>query len=117
MTEPPSYHDLYVTTEQIPRTRLFDLPYGLEVNCSRVTGWTLWDMNPPPSEIAGEYDTNWLVLDVAGHVIVDSRYTDADLGVGQECPHCGDTYHDLPEHLELNYKGCGDMAAGRTPER
>jgi hypothetical protein len=81
----PSYHDLYITTAQIPRTSIFNLPYGLQVTCNRVAGWELWDMDQmqrpsglSPSRgvlIAGEYDgpDKWLVLDVAGHVIVDSR--------------------------------------------
>lgn len=81
----PRYHDLHITTAQIPRTSIFNLPYGLQVTCSRVSGWELWDMNQvqhpkglPASrgvQIAGEYDgpEKWLVLDVAGHVIVDSR--------------------------------------------
>jgi hypothetical protein len=80
-----SYHDLYITTAQIPRTRLFNLPYGLWVTCSRVAGWELWDMSRnqnhetlPPSKgalMAGEYADpgKWLVLDVAGYIIVDSR--------------------------------------------
>lgn len=81
----PTYHDLYITTRRIPRTRIFDLPYGLEVNCCRVAGWTLWDMSRetpgtgriPPSrglKVAGEYEEagRGLRLDVAGHVIVDS---------------------------------------------
>jgi hypothetical protein len=71
--QPPSYHDLHVTTEQIPRTSIFDLPYGLEVTCTRTGGWGLWDY-PRSKKLAGEYDgPRWLVLDVAGHVIVDSR--------------------------------------------
>ena len=81
----PSYHDLHITTAQIPRTSIFNLPYGLQVTCNRTCGWELWDMNQvqrpkglPASrgvQIAGEYgsDGEWLVLDVAGHVIVDSR--------------------------------------------
>jgi len=75
----PSYHDLYITTIGIQRTRLFDLPYGFRVVCTRVSGWELWrfpDRNPhEPELLAGEYDApdNWLVLDVAGQVIVDSR--------------------------------------------
>ena len=28
--------------------------------------------------------------------------------LGSECPACGDTYHDLPGHLTLNFKGCAD---------
>ena len=86
-----SYHDLYITTANIPRTRLFDLPYGLQVMCTRVGGWQLWDMNQvqylegrlPPSRgalLAGEYDhpDKWLVLDVNGQVIIDSRRERAD---------------------------------------
>lgn len=82
----PSYHDLHITTAEIERTSIFNLPYGLEVSCHRVGGWSLWDMsqtNPHegiilPSKgvcLAGEYDDDgkWLVLDVDGHVIVDSR--------------------------------------------
>ena len=83
--ERPSYHDLYITTAQIPRTSVSRLPYGLQVTCTRVAGWELWDMNQmqrperlPPSRgvlLAGEYGGpgKWLVLDVAGHVIIDSR--------------------------------------------
>lgn len=81
----PSYHDLHITTAQIPRTSIFNLPYGVQVTCNRVAGWELWDMNQtqhskglPPSRgalVAGEYagPDEWLVLDVAGHAIVDSR--------------------------------------------
>ena len=82
----PSYHDLHITTSEIPRTSIFNLPYGLEVHCSRVSGWQLWNMNRtqpaayplPPSRgvlLAGEYEGTgkWLMLDVDGHVIVNSR--------------------------------------------
>lgn len=75
----PSYHDLHITTAEIPRTSIFNLPYGLRVTCCRVAGWELWrhrDLNAGEYElIAGEYDgpEKWLVLDVAGHVIVDGR--------------------------------------------
>ena len=71
-----SYHDLYVTTEEIPRTSIFDLPYGFSVECSRQTGWTLSFTNLDTMGmrvVAGEYNDNWMVLDVKGHVIVDSR--------------------------------------------
>lgn len=83
---PPSYHDLHITTAEIPRTSIFSLPYGLQVTCSRVSGWELWQYRDSPGQLrsksvllAGEYDgpEKWLVLDVAGHVIVDSR-TGAD---------------------------------------
>lgn len=96
---PPSYHDLHITTAKIPRTSIFNLPYGLEVTCTRMRGWCLWahgdsswaglvrdgkpvkqDIDWPvaprskePVLVAGEYDRKWLVLDVGGHVIVDSQ--------------------------------------------
>lgn len=64
----PSYHDLHITTANIERTSIFDLPYGYEVSCNRVGGWCLW-LNG--ERVAGEYDEG-LRLDVAGVVIVDS---------------------------------------------
>lgn len=80
----PSYHDLHITTAEIERTSIFNLPYGFRVECQRTTGWLLYDSGvrmsphlaePPPRILAGEYEgrDKWLVLDVAGHVIVDSR--------------------------------------------
>ena len=63
------YHDLHITTAKIPRTSIFDLPYGYEVSCNRVGGWTLAQ---GVLIIAGEYDRRGLRLDVAGHVICDS---------------------------------------------
>lgn len=64
-----SYHDLHITTAQIPRTSIFDLPYGLEVMCNRVGGWCLCSGN---RVLAGEFHEHGLRLDVAGHVICDS---------------------------------------------
>lgn len=37
-----SYHDVYVTTSKMKRTRISDLPFGYELTCNRVGGWTLW---------------------------------------------------------------------------
>jgi hypothetical protein len=74
--ELPSYHDLHITTATIPRTSIFNLGYGLEVTCTRARGWALWNHWSGKDELlAGEYEEeeNWLVLDVGGHVIVDSR--------------------------------------------
>lgn len=93
----PSYHDLHITTDTIPRTSIFNLPYGIEVYCTRVTGWQVRDHNqmvPPPPRLSnlppdpkllgGEYDAEpegneegrpirgGLRLDVGGFVIVDS---------------------------------------------
>jgi hypothetical protein len=78
---PESYHDLHITTPQIQRTSIFNLPYGLRVDCTRVTGWELWDVSAGYAKevlLAGEYagPEKWLVLDVAGHVILDSRRDD-----------------------------------------
>jgi hypothetical protein len=67
-----SYHDLHITTTQIPRTSIFNLPYGLVVTCTRTGAWELWRGE---QLLAGEFDDNGLRLDVAGHVIVDSLKT------------------------------------------
>jgi len=76
----PTYHDLYITTPTIPRTRFSNLPSTLLVTCNRSAGWELWRPGPtgvPGMDklLAGEFGPPelWLVLDVAGHVIVDSR--------------------------------------------
>lgn len=73
-----SYHNLHITTAKIPRKSIFNLPYGLEVSCNRVSGWTLWNTWEKQGEhekLASEYgdDDEWLVLDVNGFVICDSR--------------------------------------------
>lgn len=77
----PSYHELFITTRKIERTALFNLPFRVHVRCSRVSGWEVWALkeNSLPEELlGGEFGAeDWLVLDVAGHVICDSR---ADAG-------------------------------------
>lgn len=70
-----SYHDLHITTPTLPRTSIFNLPFRIEVFCTRAAGWQVWAMQEGdlPSELlAGEYDTTPLRLDVAGHTIVDT---------------------------------------------
>ena len=86
--EAPSYHDVHVTTARMKRTALSDLPFGYELTCNRVGGWTLWGPNqraldrrigpfpePMPTtgpvQIAGEYGKG-LRVDVGGVVICDS---------------------------------------------
>lgn len=69
MSDRPSYHALHVTTTAIPRTAISDLPYGYEVTCNRVGGWCLWWRR---TQVASEYGTSGLRLDVGGHVICDS---------------------------------------------
>ncbi|AOW48417.1 hypothetical protein [Acetobacter ascendens] len=67
----PSYHDLFITTPDIPRTSIFNLPCNYKVFCTRAAGWELWvGDNLAASEYAKD---NWLVLDVLGKVIVDGR--------------------------------------------
>ena len=76
MGKPHSYHDLEIETSEIQKTSISNLPYGLEVTCSRTSGWELWDNNGPASlVIAGEYDTNWLRLTVGDTVIVGTKRT------------------------------------------
>jgi hypothetical protein len=67
----PSYHDVHITTKDLPRTSIFDLPYGYEIACNRVGGWCVWFED---KRVGGEYDEG-LRLDVAGHVICDSLTT------------------------------------------
>jgi len=69
-----SYHDLHITTADISRRSIFDMPYGYEVTCTRVGGWKLWRGK---EFVAGEYGgMDGLRLDVDGHVIVDSLNTE-----------------------------------------
>lgn len=82
-----SYHDLFITTADVPRARLFDLPFSFHVTCNRVAGWQLWRVSDPRDLasgwdlLAGEYDGpgKWLVLDVNGTMIMDSRPASRDL--------------------------------------
>jgi len=73
----PSYHDLFITAPDIERTSIFNLGYNLEVSCTRTGGWRLWakPFDKMSTLLGGEYDgpDRWLILDVAGHVIVNSR--------------------------------------------
>lgn len=77
----PTYHDLHITTQDIPRTSIFNLPFYVQVTCTRVSGWRVWAVaegNRPEELLGGEYDEKGLRLDVAGHVIVDSLDRPAD---------------------------------------
>jgi hypothetical protein len=75
----PSYHDLHITTKDIKRTSVFNLPFNILVICSRVGGWEVWDTHGSGTDLkgwtllGGEYDDEKpLSLDVKGKVIVDS---------------------------------------------
>jgi hypothetical protein len=76
----PTYHDLHITTATIPRTSIFNLPFGVIVTCTRVGGWEVWNRWDGIEELlGGEYHiTKWLRLDVGGHVIVDSLASGAE---------------------------------------
>lgn len=69
----PTFRDLFVTTAEIARQPLTELP-GVSVVCDRLAGWQL--MEDGRGLVAGEWHHDpaaWLRLDVAGLVIVDSR--------------------------------------------
>lgn len=73
----PSYHDLFITTERMERTSIFNLPFRVRVQCCRVAGWEVWALAEgrlPDELLGGEYggEGKGLRLDIAGHVIVDS---------------------------------------------
>jgi hypothetical protein len=81
MPEAPSYHDLHITTDDIPRTSIFNLPFRVEVHCTRAAGWQVWarkENHHPEELLGGEYGGpgKRLRLDVDGHVIVDSLSRD-----------------------------------------
>jgi hypothetical protein len=74
-----SYHHLHITTADLPRTSIFNLPFNVQVHCTRVGGWQVWHRPDDRGELvqlAGEYSKNGLRLDVAGHVICDSLSVD-----------------------------------------
>lgn len=90
MVDLPTYHDLHITTPELPRTSIFNLPFNVQVTCTRAGGWQVWHRPDRDSEdvlLAGEYagDDKALRLDVAGHVIVD-RLTAALEALGRPEP-------------------------------
>lgn len=71
------YLDLHVTTAELPRTSIFNLPFSLTVTCTRTGGWELWQKSANGSTLlASEFGENGLRLDVAGQVIIDSLKVD-----------------------------------------
>ena len=80
----PSYHALNLTTKTIPRTPLVRFQDRIDVTCGKVSGWEAWHIvtNTDPKahkpttavRLGGEFTPdNWIRLDVAGHIIVDSE--------------------------------------------
>lgn len=85
----PSYHALNLTTKTIPRTPLVQLQDRIDVTCGVGSGWEAWRIvtnNDPKASkpttavrLGGEFTPdNWLRLDVAGHIIVDSEPKEQD---------------------------------------
>jgi len=77
MTEVPTYHDLHITTPTMARTSIFNLPYRVQVTCSRVGDWRVWAR--AEKALFGEVPlleedlgADGFRLDVAGFVIHDS---------------------------------------------
>jgi hypothetical protein len=73
-----SYHDLYITTKEIKRTSIFNLPFNIQVICTRVGGWEVWNTHASTDLnmwelLGGEYENKKpLRLDVKEEIIVDS---------------------------------------------
>jgi hypothetical protein len=78
MKKAASYHDLNITTKDIKRTSIFNLPFNIQVLCTRVGGWEVWNTYNSSdlkkwTLLGGEYDDNKpLKLDVKGKIIVNS---------------------------------------------
>lgn len=74
-----SYHDLHITTSDIPRTSIFNLPFTVLVMCTRAGGWQVREKYRNEERlIGGEYDEKGIRLDVAGHVIIDNLIDEQD---------------------------------------
>ena len=72
-----NFRDLYITTKDISRTAICDLPFSLEVVCTRVAGWQLWNYHHKYGQhyiVAGEFEKEGLILDINVEVIVDSLW-------------------------------------------
>lgn len=66
-----SYHDVVVSFGG-QRHRLFDVSYGLQLQCTRVAGWELWNRWGGVNELlAGEFHTVPLTVEVGEFKILD----------------------------------------------
>jgi len=79
-----TYHDVYITTRDSERKSIFDLPYGYVINCSRTRGWSVWlNETLVTDEFRSTYMPKpWMVIDVAGHVIIDTRTPEEKIPTG-----------------------------------
>lgn len=62
-----SYHDVEVESDKLPRIKLFNASYGLQLICTRAAGWELWNMWSGVEELlAVEYHEVKLRIYVSG---------------------------------------------------
>ncbi len=76
-----SYHDIDVAFNG-KRIRLFDAIYGLELTCTRVSGWQLWytgDGREKAELLASEYGEIKLRIYVAGTMILGDPAQDTEI--------------------------------------
>lgn len=76
-----SYHDVTVVVDGVSYN-LFNSGYGLQLLCTRTSGWTLWDCSNGEKnavQIGGEYHGNkeFKVL-VNGVIVCEARPAEAD---------------------------------------
>lgn len=76
---PPSYHDVVVFAGD-KRLCLFDSSYGLQLHCTRVAGWQLWNVWDGKDELlAGEYNPEKPIrVEVRGVVICETKPSEGD---------------------------------------
>lgn len=74
-----SYHGIYITTVDMPRTSLFDMPYGYELVISRVCGCVLYyrqgTRDEEPRVVASEFPLSSLggmKVEYGNEVLCDS---------------------------------------------
>ena len=65
-----SYHDIYITTENIDRIAISNLSFGYQLRCCRVGGWEFWYQE---KLVASEFGDEWLVIECGDNLILDSR--------------------------------------------
>lgn len=68
----PTVADVYITTSQIQRKKLIELPYGHDLVCDRSEGWTLHFKD---EKLAGEFAGGLLIVDVGGVIICNSIHS------------------------------------------
>ena len=77
-----TYHDVYITTRDSERKSIFDRPYGFVIHCSRTRGWSIWQDERLVAEEFGGNGKPWFIIDVAGHVVIDTRTPEEKIPTG-----------------------------------